>query len=89
MAKKRRSDEEAVTAGRPLPKPAQDRDSPSPHEKAWAVARLVLGLLQVMGATVSVYLLIELGVHALSLGSVAVTCLFTTVSVLLFGRKRD
>jgi hypothetical protein len=57
---------------------------PTSKEKAWAVVRLVLGQAQMIGAVVALYLLIQTGMNALSLGAVVVTCLFTTISVLLF-----
>lgn len=61
-----------------------DRDQPTSKEKAWAVVRMVLGLAQMMGAVVSFYLLAQTGMNAFSLGAVVVTCLLTTISVLLF-----
>ena len=60
-----------------------------PRERAWAVVRLALGLLQMMGAVVALYCLLETGVSELAVGAVVVTCVFTTTSILLFGgRKR-
>ena len=56
-------------------------------EQRGAVVRVVLGLLQMAGATFSLALLIEGGVNKLSLISVAITGLLTTVSVLLFGGR--
>jgi hypothetical protein len=54
----------------------------------WAVVRLALGQFQIVGAVASAYLLLRTGMNERSLTVVAVTCLFTTVSVLLFGRRR-
>lgn len=55
-------------------------------ERRWAILRLALGLLQIVGAGFSLALLVEAGVSSLSLASVAVTGLLTTLSVLLFGK---
>ena len=52
-----------------------------------AIARVVLGLAQMFGAAFSLVLLLRLGVTWLSLTAVALTCLSTTVSVLLFGSR--
>jgi hypothetical protein len=57
------------------------------REVRWAIVRLVLGQAQMIGAVVSAYLLISTGMNEVSLGAVVVTCLCTTVSVLLFGRR--
>jgi hypothetical protein len=54
-----------------------------------ALLRLVLGTLQVLGVSASLVLLFLSGVNVWSLAAVVVTCLFTTVSVLLFGSRRD
>ena len=69
--------------------PRRDSDGPNPSEKAWAAVRIVLGLAQIMGAVVSFYLLVQNGMNALTFGAVTITCLFTTISVLLFGRRKD
>jgi hypothetical protein len=57
------------------------------REVRWAIVRLVLGQAQMIGAVVSAYLLIRTGMNEFSLGAVVVTCLCTTVSILLFGRR--
>ena len=54
-------------------------------ERRWAIIRVVLGLLQIFGASLSVVLLLTTGVSPVALTAVALTCLGTTVSVLLFG----
>jgi hypothetical protein len=51
--------------------------------------RLVLGFLQVFGATLGMGLLLLTGVTSLSLLVVTLTGLCTTVSVLLFGGRRS
>jgi len=58
------------------------------RQRAWAVVRLALGIAQMMGAVGTFYLLLQTGLSALSLGGVVITCLLTTTSVLLFGRRR-
>jgi hypothetical protein len=60
---------------------------PDPEGKAWAAVRLALGLAQMGGAAASVTLLARTGMNEWSLSAVALTCLLTTVSVLLFGRR--
>jgi hypothetical protein len=45
---------------------------------------MVLGLAQMTGAVAAFYLLFQTGVNALSLSAVVITCLLTTLSVLLF-----
>jgi hypothetical protein len=61
-----------------------DRDRPTNEEKGWAIVRMVLGLAQMTGAVAAFYLLFQTGVNALSLSAVVITCLLTTLSVLLF-----
>ena len=48
---------------------------------------MVLGLLQVFGATVSLLLVLQLGVTRLTLTVVVATGLCTSLSVLLFGGR--
>ena len=63
-------------------------EKPTPKELAWAIVRLVLGLGQMTGAVVALMLLVQTGVNSLSFGAVILTCLLTTTSVLLFGRRK-
>jgi aquaporin Z len=59
------------------------------REIVWAVVRLALGLIQIVGATASVLLLISTGPSRLTLFAVIVTGLFTLGSRILFSpRKR-
>jgi hypothetical protein len=58
-------------------------------QRAWALVRLILGLLQMMGAVISAYLLLQIGVNALSLTAVVLTCFCTSVSVVLFGSAKN
>jgi hypothetical protein len=53
----------------------------------WQRARFVLGLAQMFGVAFSLALLISTGVNRYSLCATVVTCLATSVSVLLFGRR--
>jgi hypothetical protein len=57
-------------------------------ERRWAILRLFLGTVQIVGSTASLVLLILTGVNVWSLSGVVVTGLFTTVSVLLFGARK-
>jgi hypothetical protein len=57
------------------------------RQLSWALIRLTLGFLQITGAVASLVLLVETGVSTISLASVVLTGLFTTFSVLLFGRR--
>jgi hypothetical protein len=62
---------------------------PTPHrerrrEIAWAIVRLALGLIQIIGATTSVLLLISAGATKWTLLAVVVTGLFTLGSRILF-----
>jgi hypothetical protein len=63
-------------------------DRPTGKEKVWAVVRMVLGLGQMMAAVVTFYVLIQTGMNALSLGAVAVTCVLTSLSLLVFGSRK-
>jgi hypothetical protein len=50
--------------------------------------QLVLGMSQMAGVTVAVILLIATGVSEWAVLATVVTCVMTTVSVMLFGAKR-
>ena len=50
--------------------------------------RFFLGIVQMIGAVVSLFLLVYTGASTLALGAVVLTCVCTTVSVLLFGSHR-
>ena len=56
-------------------------------ERAGGLLRLALGLGQMFGAVLSAVLLVRTGAPRLALGTVVLTCLLTTVSVLLFGSR--
>lgn len=49
-------------------------------DKAGAVVRVALGLAQVMGATVALYLLVQTGINGLTMGTTAVTLFCTVLS---------
>jgi hypothetical protein len=57
---------------------------PEKPSKRGAVLRIVLGRLQVIGATVAVSLLVTLGVSPLTVGVAAVTLFLTPLSKSLF-----
>ncbi len=54
------------------------------RERAWAMARIALGMTQVMGATATVYWFAVTGVNFLSLGGLAVTSVALIASRILF-----
>lgn len=56
-------------------------------ERNWAVVRMVLGQIQIVGALVSLILLFQIGVGEATVVAVMATCVATTVSVLLFGAR--
>jgi hypothetical protein len=56
-------------------------------ERSWQIARFVLGVLQMGGAALSLLLILRMGFTKLSLGVVMVTCLVTSISVVLFGAR--
>jgi arsenate reductase len=61
------------------------REQPDRKTRAWARWQFFLGIIQMLGAAVSVFLLVQTGVSTLALSAVVLTCVCTTVSVLLFG----
>ena len=60
----------------------------SRRERRWAVVRFVSGTLQMFGASLGVLLLLRYGVQTPTLLVVLLTSICTTVSVMLFGRRR-
>ncbi len=60
------------------------------HARArlWAAVRFALGMAQMAGATVAAVMLVSTGVTVASLSLAVVTCVLTTLSVLLFGSPR-
>jgi len=57
------------------------------RERPWGIVRLVLGFLQVFGASLGAGLLFHVGVTRLTLLVIVLTGLCTTASVLLFGGR--
>ena len=53
----------------------------------WQRIRFALGFVQMAGVAFSLALLFWSGVNKYSLAAVVLTCLATSVSVLLFGRR--
>ena len=56
------------------------------ERRLWTTIRLILGLIQMTAAAVALGLLAG-GVTPLALIVVVLTCLLTTISVVLFGRR--
>jgi len=65
--------------------PALSKPTSRPRD----VMRLILGFTQMDGAAFSLALIVFAGLSRLSMTAVIVTCALTTVSVLLFGTRRD
>jgi hypothetical protein len=59
------------------------------RERRWALLRLLLGVLQVFGASLGAGLILQIGVTSLTLLVVLLTGLCTTASILLFGGRRS
>jgi arsenate reductase len=64
------------------------REQPDRKARAWAKGQFFLGIIQMLGAAVSVFLLVRTGLSTLALSAVVLTCVCTMVSVLLFGSYR-
>jgi hypothetical protein len=64
------------------------RERPELKTQAWAKGQFLFGIIQMIGAVVSLFLLVQTGVSTLALSAVVLTCACTTVSVLLFGSHR-
>jgi hypothetical protein len=64
-----------------------DSGTVSASERRRATLRFALGTAQIFGAAVAIVLLFLTGVNPWSLTAVTLTCVFTTVSVLLFGDR--
>ena len=75
-----------VRAGSQLPDNSHRRDVN--NDVRWVVVRLALGIAQMTGAATAVLLIVRRGFNELALGAVVVTCVLTTVSVVLFGSRR-
>lgn len=65
------------------------RSSRSPESLRWTRIRFVLGMTQMATSVVAVVLLVGVGVTALSLTAVVLASLLTSLSVILFGSRRD
>ena len=63
-------------------------EKPRSREKVWAVVRIVLGLAQVMSATFTFVLLVQMGVNEWSLGAIGITGLLVLLSKWLFRDSR-
>jgi arsenate reductase len=63
------------------------RDQPTLTAR-WTKGRFLFGIIQMLGALVSLFLLVYTGVSTLALSAVVLTCVCTTLSVLIFGSYR-
>jgi arsenate reductase (thioredoxin) len=63
-------------------------EQPDLKTRARAKGQFFLGIIQMLGAVVSLLLLVQTGVSTLALSAVVLTCACTTVSVLLFASRR-
>ena len=63
------------------------RVQPDPNQRRWALARMVLGIAQVIGAGIGAVLLAVAGLTPWSIGVALGTTLLTAVSVVLFGGR--
>jgi hypothetical protein len=59
------------------------------NSKSWAVVRLGLGTLQIVGATTGAILLLRSGVNTVSVGAAVITGIVTLTSLLLFREKKQ
>ena len=62
-------------------------DATRKREIAWAIVRLILGVIQIVGATAGLVFLIGTGASRTTLTVAAVTGLFTVLSRILFRRQ--
>ncbi|MBA3833693.1 MAG: hypothetical protein H0X34_17735 [Chthoniobacterales bacterium] len=53
----------------------------------WLIVRLVLGLIQIVGAITAIWLLVAAGVGWPSCGAIVITLFFTLLKSLLFSRR--
>ena len=63
-------------------------DATRKREIAWAIVRLILGLIQIVGATAGLVFLIGTGASRITFAVVGITGLFTVLSRILFGDRR-
>jgi hypothetical protein len=64
-------------------------DGPTRKQRIRAVGQIVLGLAQVMAATVALYLVVATGISEWSVGAVVVAGLLVAASKLLFGGRKE
>jgi hypothetical protein len=65
------------------------RSAPSTESVWWGRVRFVLGMAQMAAAVIAVVLLFGVGVTPISLTAVLVASSLTSLSVMLFGSRRD
>ena len=64
-------------------------DATRKREIAWAIVRLILGVIQIVGATAGLVFLIGTGASRITFAVAAVTGLFAVLSRILFRRTGD
>jgi hypothetical protein len=82
---------DAVEEGAPERAASDTKESigePDRKTRTWAKGQFLFGIIQMVGAVVSLILLVQTGMSTLALSAVVLTCVCTTVSVLLFGSYR-
>jgi hypothetical protein len=67
-----------------MSEPERAPGGPAPREKAWATVRVVLGVAQVMAATITLVLLLSFGTAWPTLVAAGVAGLLVLTSKLLF-----
>ena len=65
------------------------RSAPPPESAWWGLVRFVLGMAQMAASVVAVVLLFGVGVTTMSLTAVVVASSLTSLSVMLFGSRRN
>jgi hypothetical protein len=63
---------------------AAGREAASAHIRRWAVVRLILGVLQMLGASLSLGVIVRGGVTPLAMTAVIITGMLTGISMMLF-----
>ena len=74
---------------RARPMNAAMHSTDSPESVRWARVRFVLGMSQMAAAVVAAVLLATWGVTSISLAAVVIASSLTSVSVMLFGSRRN
>ena len=70
-----------------MPTQSEDGKQLSRHERRIAWGRVILGQLQIVGATCTLVLLLRIGVTALTIWTAVLTAALTVASRLIFKEK--